>query len=165
MAAEDIKQLRVARGSVGVVGLPELLEEARLRRFSSDDELTAFLLRGTKAKNFVAPGAESEYAEALFREYKKFVGEPLPEEPAAGLEVKILGPGCPRCRGLEQATMAALAELKIAADLQHVTNVAEIARYRVFATPALVINGKVVSSGRVLSKEQVKKLVSDALAR
>jgi protein-disulfide isomerase len=61
---------------------------------------------------------------------------------------------------LEQATMAALTELNVTADVQHVKNLLEIARYGILGTPGLVINGKVKSAGRVLTKEQVKILIS-----
>jgi len=160
MANHDIKQIRLRHGAVGVVGLPDLLEESRSRSFTSDEELKDFLLQGIKAKNFVALGTEEEYKEALFREYKKFIGEPLPEEPGGVLEIRILGPGCPRCNALEDAAMAALTELSIPADVQHVKNLTEIARYGILATPGLVINGEVKSSGKVLSKEQIKSLIS-----
>ena len=165
MTTEGITQLKLKTGSAGVVGLPELLEEAQSRSFSGDDELKDFLLEGIKARNFVAPGSQDEYREALYREYKKFIGEPLLEEPAQSLEIRILGPGCPRCNALEQATLAALTELNIPADVQHVKNLLEIARYGILGTPGLVINGKVRSSGRVLSKEQIKAIISEEMRR
>jgi small redox-active disulfide protein 2 len=165
MATEDIKQLKLKTGPVGVVGLPELLEEAQSRSFSGDGELKDFLLEGVKARNFVAPGSQDEYRDALYHEYKKLMGEPLPDEPAQALEIRILGPGCPRCNALEQATLAALTELNVAADVQHVKNLLEIARYGILGTPGLVVNGKVRSSGRVLSKEQIKAIISEEMRR
>ncbi|MDP2897364.1 MAG: thioredoxin family protein [bacterium] len=165
MATEGITQLKLKTGSAGVVGLPELLEEAQSRSFSGDDELKDFLLEGIKARNFVSPGSQDEYKEALYREYKKSIGEPLAEESRGALEICILGPGCPRCNALEQATMAALTELNVAADVQHVKNHLEIARYGILGTPGLVVNGKVKSSGKVLSKEQIKAIISEEMQR
>lgn len=165
MATEDIKQLKLKTGPVGVVGLPELLEEARSQPFSGDDELKGFLLEGIRAKNFVAPGSEDEYKESLYREYKRFIGEPLPEKSGGTLEICILGPGCPRCNALEQAAMAALTELNIPADVRHVRNLMEIAQYGILGTPGLVINGKVKSYGKVLSKEQIKAIVLEEIQR
>jgi small redox-active disulfide protein 2 len=161
---EGIKQIKLKNGPVGVAGLGELLEEARSRSFSSDEKLKDFLLQGIKARNFVAPGSEDEYRDALFREYKKLVGEPLPEEPSGLLEIRILGPGCPRCNALEEATLAALAELNIPADVEHVRKLTEIAKYGILGTPGLVINGQVKSSGKVLSKEQIKVIISKEAA-
>ncbi len=165
MEDENIKQIRLPTGPVGVIGLPELLGEARSRSFSGDEELKNFLLQGIKAKNFVASGTEEGYREALFREYRKFIGEPLPEEPEGVVEIRILGPGCPRCNGLEQATMAAVSDMNILADVQHVKNLVEIAQYGILGTPGLVINGKVKSSGKVLNKEQIKAILLEEMKR
>lgn len=74
--------------------------------------------------------------------------------------VKILGSGCSKCNALEQATIEALKELGQEAKVEHVTDFADIATYGVMQTPALVVDEKVVSYGRVLSKEEVKKLLS-----
>lgn len=73
--------------------------------------------------------------------------------------VKILGSGCSKCNALEQATVEALKELGQEATVEHVTNFADIAKYGVMQTPALVVDEKVLSFGRVLSKDDVKKLL------
>ncbi len=73
--------------------------------------------------------------------------------------VKILGSGCDKCRALEKATIEALEELGRDTAVEHVTDFAQIAQYGVMQTPALVVDGKVLSSGRVLSKDAVKKLL------
>ena len=75
------------------------------------------------------------------------------------MEVKILGGGCAKCNQLEAATVAALQERNINPTIEHVTDFAQIAAYGVMSTPALVIDGKVVSYGRVLNKEEVLKLL------
>jgi small redox-active disulfide protein 2 len=71
------------------------------------------------------------------------------------LEIKILGTGCPRCSELEKRVINALAELKLAADVQKVTDIKKIAEHKVIATPGLLINGKVKSSGRLPSAEEI----------
>lgn len=73
--------------------------------------------------------------------------------------VKILGSGCSKCNALEQATMEALKDLDKEAQVEHVTDFADIAKYGVMQTPALVVDEKVLSYGRVLNKEDVKKLL------
>jgi small redox-active disulfide protein 2 len=73
--------------------------------------------------------------------------------------VKVLGSGCVRCQALERAAKEALAELGMDATIDHVTDFAQIASYGVMTTPALVIDGKVVSYGKVLSKDEVKALL------
>ena len=69
--------------------------------------------------------------------------------PEAG--VKILGYGCAKCRRLEANTREALKQLGVDAAVEHVTDFAEIAAYGVLTTPALVVDGKTVSCGVVLS--------------
>jgi len=76
------------------------------------------------------------------------------------MEIKVLGPGCPRCKTLEKSVYKALAELDIAADVSKVEDIVEIMNYGVMATPALVINGKVVMKGRVPSVEEIKSLIT-----
>ena len=72
--------------------------------------------------------------------------------------IKILGSGCTKCIALERSTREALAELKVEEDIDHITDFSQIASYGVMSTPALVINGKVVSYGKVLNKDEVKDL-------
>lgn len=74
--------------------------------------------------------------------------------------VKILGSGCAKCNALEKATATAISELGLDLSIDHVTDFAQIASYGVMSTPALVLNGKVVFYGKVLSVEEVKALLS-----
>lgn len=75
------------------------------------------------------------------------------------MEIKILGTGCPKCKALEKATINALAELDIAANVSKVEDIMQIMNYGIISTPALVIDEKVVIKGRVPSKEEIKKLL------
>ena len=90
----------------------------------------------------------------MLREFKIYLGEDVPQE-TGFLEIKVLGKGCPRCEKLMDEILAALAELDIKADVEHIKDPGEIAKYGPVASPALVINGKVVTMGRVLSKEEI----------
>lgn len=73
--------------------------------------------------------------------------------------IKILGSGCAKCIALEKSAREALAELNVEEDIDHITDFSQIASYGVMSTPALVINGKVVSYGKVLNKDEVKDLL------
>jgi len=73
--------------------------------------------------------------------------------------IKILGSGCKNCQKLTENTKEALANLNINAELQKVTDLGEIAGYGVMSTPALVIDEKVVSMGKVLKPKEVEKLL------
>lgn len=76
-----------------------------------------------------------------------------------GSAVKILGGGCAKCNQLEAATKTALEQLGMYTDIEHVTDFAEIAAYGVMSTPALVVDGKVLSYGKVLKAEEVIELL------
>ena len=76
--------------------------------------------------------------------------------------VKVLGGGCANCHALEAAAKAALAELGLPQEVGHITDFGEIAACGVMHTPALMVDGKVVASGRVLSKEEAKELIAKA---
>ena len=76
-----------------------------------------------------------------------------------GAEVKVLGSGCAKCNQLEAATKAALEQLGMDATIDHVTDFSQIAAYGVMTTPALVVDGKVVSYGKVLKTEEVVKIL------
>jgi small redox-active disulfide protein 2 len=69
------------------------------------------------------------------------------------MEVKILGPGCPRCQQTEKAVKQAVAETGIEASVEHVSDFMEIASYGVFGTPAVVVDGEVKSVGKIASRE------------
>lgn len=71
------------------------------------------------------------------------------------LNVKVLGSGCPNCKRLEAETRAALDAAGIIYDLSKVTEYADIMSYGVVNTPALVINEKVVSSGRIPARSRI----------
>jgi len=72
------------------------------------------------------------------------------------MEVKVLGPGCAKCKKTEEVVKEALAESGLEADFEKVTDMLKIASYGVFGTPAVVIDGQVKSVGKVPSKEDVK---------
>lgn len=69
--------------------------------------------------------------------------------------IKILGGGCAKCNALEAATVDALRELGMDTTIDHVRDFEKIAAYGVMTTPALVVDGQVVSYGKVLKKDEV----------
>ena len=76
-----------------------------------------------------------------------------------GSKVKILGSGCAKCNQLEAATKEALEQLGMDTTIDHVTDFSQIAAYGVMTTPALVVDGKVVSYGKVLKTDEVVKIL------
>ncbi len=77
------------------------------------------------------------------------------------LNVKILGPGCPKCKKLEKQTIEAVNELKLDAQVTKVEDIVEIMNYGIMRTTGLVINEKVILSGRVPSMNELKKILQN----
>jgi small redox-active disulfide protein 2 len=78
------------------------------------------------------------------------------------LSIKVLGPGCANCRKLEQVAREALALLGVEAELIKVTDMQQIIAYDVLKTPGLVINEKLVSSGRIPTLASVAEWIRAA---
>ena len=76
-----------------------------------------------------------------------------------GASVKVLGTGCAKCNQLEAATKDALEQLGMDTTIDHVTDFSQIAAYGVMTTPALVVDGKVVSYGKALKTDEVVKIL------
>ncbi|PJB38127.1 MAG: thioredoxin family protein, partial [Deltaproteobacteria bacterium CG_4_9_14_3_um_filter_51_14] len=70
---------------------------------------------------------------------------------------KVLGPGCPKCEQTEKVVREAMAETGVQASIEKVKDVMKIAKYGVFMTPAVVVDGEVKVVGKVPAKEDVKK--------
>jgi small redox-active disulfide protein 2 len=79
------------------------------------------------------------------------------------LNIKILGSGCPNCKKLEALTCQAVEQLSIEAEVTKVTDYADIMAYNVMSTPGLVINEKVVSTGRIPSPAEITTFLTSAL--
>ena len=77
------------------------------------------------------------------------------------MKIQIAGPGCPNCKNTERNVINACAELDLAADISHVTNIADIVELGVMRTPGVVVNGKVVVSGHVPTVAELKQILSN----
>lgn len=76
------------------------------------------------------------------------------------MKIEILGVGCPKCKQLIANAEMAVKELNIQAEISKVTDIDKITEYGVMMTPALAVDGTVVSAGKVLSKDEIKKILS-----
>jgi len=77
------------------------------------------------------------------------------------MDIKILGSGCKNCKILLENTQKAVSELGIDANIEKIEDFNEIMKYGVMTTPALVVNGEVKSTGKVLKPEEIKKLLGN----
>ncbi|MCX6819581.1 MAG: thioredoxin family protein [Candidatus Aenigmarchaeota archaeon] len=73
------------------------------------------------------------------------------------MKIEILGSGCPKCKKLAEHAKKAAEELKIKAEIIKVTDIDKIIEYGVISTPALVIDGKIKSSGRIPEVKEIEK--------
>jgi small redox-active disulfide protein 2 len=71
------------------------------------------------------------------------------------MDIKVLGPGCPKCQQTERIVKEAVAESGVQASVEKVTDTMEIAGYGVFGTPAVVVEGEVKSVGKIPNKSEV----------
>ena len=76
------------------------------------------------------------------------------------MNIKILGTGCSKCIALDKAVREVVNDLKMDATVEKVEDIQKIISYSVLTTPGLVINEKVVSSGKVLSKKEIVAVIT-----
>ncbi|WAC07227.1 MAG: thioredoxin family protein [Thermodesulfobacteriota bacterium] len=76
------------------------------------------------------------------------------------MKIQVAGPGCPRCEATEKNVVNACAELNLAADISHVYDTSEYAKLGVRATPAVIVDGKVLVSGRIPTVAELQKIFS-----
>lgn len=81
------------------------------------------------------------------------------------LTIKILGPGCANCKKLEAIAREAVNDLSIEAEVIKVTEYPDIMEYSIMSTPGLVVNEKVVSSGRIPPKAEIVTWLANALEK
>ncbi len=75
------------------------------------------------------------------------------------MKIEILGPGCPRCQSLEANAKQAVKELGIDAQVIKVTEMGKIMSYGVMSTPGIVVDGKVMGSGKLFSVDEIKQML------
>jgi small redox-active disulfide protein 2 len=79
------------------------------------------------------------------------------------MNIKVLGTGCAKCHALEQAVHDVVSEMKIEATIEDIKDIQKIMDYQILFTPGLIINDKVVSSGTVPSKQEIKQFINEAM--
>ena len=72
------------------------------------------------------------------------------------MNIKVLGPGCPKCQQTEQLVKEVVAESGVEVQVEKVTDIMKIAGYGVFGTPAVVVDGEVKSVGKIPKKKEIK---------
>jgi small redox-active disulfide protein 2 len=76
------------------------------------------------------------------------------------MKIQVAGPGCPRCQETEKNVREACAQLNLAADISHVFDMKEFVKLGVLFTPAVIVDGKIVVSGKLSTVDELKKIFS-----
>jgi hypothetical protein len=161
MSEDNIKQIMINGHLVGIVGLDDAIKKLDVQT-GNDEAIKNNLLKEICVNNYIPSSARDAYGNALLREFKIAQGLPVAEEPVQGLNIEVVGMGCARCNELENDVRDLLSEMNIAAGLRHVSDIKEIARYKLLGSPALVINNKVVSVGEVPPKSKIRQWIIEA---
>ena len=166
MNADEITQIKIGGHRISIIGLKFILAEvAETCTGRSDEEIRSELLKRLNKRNYIPESSKEKYGQAFIEEFNKFTGRPVEDNDSDQVEIKVLGPGCARCNQLEQDLIALMTEMNMPADLEHVTDIAEIGSYGVMGTPALVINREVKAVGSIPPKAKLKQWLQDAFAK
>jgi small redox-active disulfide protein 2 len=155
----DVVQMWISGRKVGVIDARRIFAEVRNLELDDPDDIINRLLERAHRVNYIPKHVEDDYREALYREYRRFCGEEV-EEARGATEIRILGPGCPRCDELMRRVMTVVSKLDLSTDIRHVRDLKEIASYGPAPTPVLVIDGEIESSGKVLSEQELEKILA-----
>jgi hypothetical protein len=161
MEEKNYRLVFVGNTQVGLMGLKEIFEELKSQKGMPESALKEMLVDRVSIKNYIPDSIKEDYRKALFREFKKSLGEKVEEERRDFLEVLILGTGCFSCNQLEKDILAVLSETGIKAAFSHITDPGIIVQYGILSPPALIVNGKVKSKGTIPPRSMIKKWLEE----
>jgi len=153
------RMLKVGKATIGLVGLDIALNKALAEEISVTNA-SNFLYDAIRNENYIPSGMTEQYKKALEREYKKLLGQEVEDD--GDLIIRIFGTGCISCNGLRDAVIDAMMEADIAADIHMIHEPDEIGRHGITATPALMINGRVLTAGIHPTPVQLKQWLLEA---
>ncbi len=162
--ATDVPQertIRIGKVNVGLLGFDYALNLVLQQENISDTEAMHFLYETVKKQNYIPPGSEELYKEALRNEYlraKNQSGKTMQE-----LTIRVLGKPCVSCSKLGTIAIEVLQKMNIAADVENIHDPDEIYRFGIINAPALIINNQVKCAGRLPSESEVEQWIKDAL--
>ena len=161
---DNISMINVKGTQIGIIGLIEILEEVKAMQLQEECEIKKNLLKRAKYQNYIPKSQEEDYGRSLCNEYRKSLGLSVEEESLQGmLSIRILGPGCYACNKMEKHSKDVVAELGVAANIQHIRGLNEIAKYGPGLYPAFIINNKAYSSGKAAPRQQLRKWLEELI--
>jgi len=137
MLKDDVVRIKVNQVTVGVIDLKTIMDAMAADYVNRpDEEVKVELLKRLSKKNYIPGQAKENYDRAFLREFRKFLGQPYEEESSSGspVQIRVLGPGCTQCDRLALDVMDVMAQLGLAANMEHITDVKEIGQSGVMGT-------------------------------
>jgi len=148
------RSLKIGRAVVGLLELDLALGRALAEADQPRAEVVARLYERIARRNYIPPGLEEEYRQALEGEYARLLSGEARRD--SHLEIRILGADCVSCNRLQELVFEVMAQRGIAADILQIHDPDEIGRFGLNRSPALVIDGRVVCAGRLPSRAEVE---------
>ncbi len=147
---------------IGIIGLEAAIANLLASNKDLDSRKAAErIFEAIRGKNYIPTGLEDEYLSGLEAVWCKVTGKGDKQDIDGFLDIKILGPGCVSCNRLEEMVRDILDKWGFEADITHIHELDEIWRHGVTKTPALIINDKVMSQGRLPTLAQVESWIRD----
>ncbi len=155
------RQIRIGQATIGLLGLDVALNHAMQDELSHREAVNQ-LFETIASQNYIPAGMRDEYRKALAREYSRLQNGQ--ERQNESLTIRILGPGCVSCNNIQSLVFEIMSNMQIAADIFQIHDLDEIGRLGVVQTPALIINNKIVSKGRLPNRSEIEQWLSEAIA-
>lgn len=152
------RTIRIGKTTIGLIGLDRALHQAAARELDAE-EATDFLFAEVSEKNYIPPAATDKYRQALGLAYQQYL-EPG-DRPDTVPVIKIFSKDCISCDTLQKMVIEALNAAGLAADIEKIDEPDEIGRYGMIMTPALMINGKIKSTGLMPTMAQVEQWIRE----
>lgn len=152
------RTIRIGKSIIGLIGLDIALNQAAAKKLP-EDEAVIFLFNAVSKKNYIPPTAHDKYHEALRKAYRHHL-HPDDQEGDI-LIIRIFGKTCISCDNLQKMVIEELNAKGLAADIEKIHDPDEIYRYGILAIPALMINGKVKSSGIMPTRAQLEQWIKE----
>ncbi len=158
MDAATSRTIRIGNMNIGLIGLDIAINTAVAQQLT-EAEAMDFLYREVKKRNYIPAAMEEQYKIALFKEYAGHLrGE---NSGINGLVIRIFGPGCVSCNGLQKLVIEVLAKMDIAADIEQIHDPDEIGRAGILQTPALMINNELKSCGLLPTRAEIEQWIRE----
>lgn len=150
------RHLKIGNATVGLLGLDIVLTKLLADKTIEREVAINDLVDSISNQNYIPSGRENLYRVALAKEYDR-LRSGQERETDNSLTIRILGSGCVSCNNLQSMVIEIMNELGVAADIFQIHDLDEIGRFGVIQTPALIINGKLKSAGRLPRKSQIEE--------